>query len=71
MPNNLNRYCHSCTFWQWNDNIRMADGKVAFPGHCGLYSARCVNAVAGGDKVPPDYLSIGGTYEEPKDLSIV
>ena len=63
---NLQRYCHTCTHWEWDENIYLADGTVAYPGHCGLFSARCINAVADGN-VPPDYQSLEGMYEE--DLS--
>jgi len=55
---NLSIYCHTCTFWIWDENI-VLDGKTYFPGHCGLYSGRCINAVADGHPLPPpDYMKI-------------
>lgn len=52
---NLQHYCHNCTHWEWDANVYLADGKVAYPGHCGLHSARCINAVADGHPLPPPH----------------
>jgi len=60
---NLQRYCHNCIHWEWDENIYLPDGKVAYPGHCVLYSARCINAVADG-KEPPEFQEISIPNEE-------
>jgi len=60
---NLQHYCHDCTHWKWDDTIHLPDGSSAYPGHCGLYSIRCVNAVADGE-TPPNFQSMKETYKE-------
>jgi len=62
--NRLQHYCHNCNSWLWDANIHLPNGKVVFPGHCGLYSAICINAITGGDTTPPDFLSIDEVYQE-------
>ena len=54
----LQHYCHNCNSWIWDANIYLPNSKVVFPGHCGLYSAACVNAITDSNKTPPDFLSI-------------
>jgi len=68
---NIQRYCHNCNFWLWDENIILPDGTIAYPGHCGLYSTKCINAVADGDTLPPpNYLSMEETFEEPQESTI-
>jgi hypothetical protein len=60
----LKRYCHTCCFWEWDANIYLPNDKVAYPGHCGLMSAACVNEVADDDDKPVHYRSLEESYEE-------
>jgi len=63
MPNNIQHYCHNCNFWEWDDNIYLPDGSVIYPGHCGLYSCKCTNAVIDGD-TPPHFQKMEVQDEE-------
>ena len=68
----LTTYCHSCTHWKWDENIKLPNGRVIFDGHCGMFSCACINSVAGTDgfpTIPPHFQSLKDTYEA--DLSSV
>ena len=65
----LVRYCNTCIYWQWDANIILTDGTTIYPGHCGLYSVDCTNAVLTGDKTPPHYSAIRIVDEE--DISSI
>lgn len=68
----LQHYCHNCRFWEWDDNIYLPDGTTIYPGHCGLYSCKCINAVADGRPLPPpSFLHMEGVDEELYDTSVV
>lgn len=45
MVANLERFCHTCQFWEWDKDIVIAKKHIHI-GHCGLYSGRCVNEVS-------------------------
>lgn len=52
-------YCHSCANWDWDKDIRTADGEAISTGHCGILSASCINKVTTDPSSrPPDYQSI-------------
>lgn len=53
----LRKYCHQCNFWKWEPTIYLKDGSSAYPGHCAIVSARCINAMANGD-TPPDFMKL-------------
>lgn len=66
-------WCHSCNFWVWDENIILDDGSVVHPGHCGLYSAKCINSVVDEPSSrPPHFQKLDYTMEDyEKDLSSI
>ena len=61
----IRKYCHNCNNWVWDKTIHFEDGHTAYPGHCGIMSGRCINAVADGDKLPPyDFHPVEGVPDE-------
>ena len=59
----MRKYCHNCKNWVWEPTIHFEDGTSAYPGHCGIMSGRCINAVADGT-TPPHFMKMEVPVEE-------
>ena len=69
--NRMYQYCLNCYFYEWDENIILSNGKVAHPGHCGLWSGQCINSVhSDSDKVPPNFLHMEEVYAK-RDTTVV